>query len=172
MMIKKTLGAAIIIFQLSSSFAACNDKLLDLTSDGLNTKISAGVTITATMIQEKLGFLYTLDGIEGKYKQPEAFNRLYAEIIDMENITPDFLKFSQNCRSLYKSLEPGSKEQVAIYLLLEKVSEKYLQTREILRRHKAFIESTKDEEDFTQSNATYGDADKIFDMFSSHTFVH
>lgn len=170
-MIKKILSATVITFQLSSlSFAAYNDRLLDLTSDSLNTKISAGVLITAPLIQEKLGFLYTLEGVEEKYKQSEDFNRFYAEVIVMKDVTPDFIQFAQNCHSLYETLEPGSKEQTAIYLLLEKVSKKYLKTRESLRRHRAFIEST-DDRVFPQGT-THSDADKIFEMFSSRTSVY
>jgi len=161
-----------ITFLGASGFASCNEKLLDLTSDGFRTKILSRVSISQSMVQEKLGFLYNLDEIEEKYQNAANFNSLYEKTITAEEVTPEFLAFSHTCHNLYES-SIEQKEKVAIYMLFERVSDKYLAILTRSKKHQAAMQLNRDKENNSGwGSSTYGDADKIFDMFSSHTFVH
>ena len=59
----KLVEIAMITLLTTAGFASCNDKLLDLASDGFRTKILSDMSITKPMIQEKLGFLYNTEEI-------------------------------------------------------------------------------------------------------------
>lgn len=154
-------------------FASCNDKLLDLASDGFRTKILSGVSIPKSMIQEKLGFLYSIDEIEEQYKHAANFNSLYEKSISSENATSEFLAFSQNCYDLYENSALGLREKAAIHMLFEKVADKYLAILKKSKKHQASMQSSGEgEENHRWGGSSYGDADRFFDQFSSSIITH
>jgi len=173
-MMIKLVEVVMITLLTTAGFASCNDKLLDLASDGFRTKILSDMSITKPMIQEKLGFLYNTEEIEEKYKKSENFNALHEKSLSLEKATPEFLEFSQNCNELYENPALGLRERAAIHMLFEKVLEKYQTILEKSKKHRASMHSNVEKEtNYPWGGSTYGDADRFFDQFSSpSTAIH
>lgn len=172
-MMIKLAKVMMITLLTASGFASCNDKLLDLVSDGFRTKILSGVSIPKSMIQEQLGFLFNTDDIEEHYKRASIFNDFYEKSISSESVNSEFLAFSQNCYDLYENSLLGLKEKAAVHMLFEKVTNKYLAIIKKSQKHQASIKSANEErKDHRWGGSTYADADRFFDRFSSSVETH
>lgn len=152
-------------FLITPAFPSYNDKILDSVSGGFCTKIQSGISISRPMIDRELNFVYGVDDIEEGYKSSARFEELYSRIMSVEETTQEFQTFAQNCRELYRSLDSGSKDGVAVHMLFERVAEKYADIMKRFKKHKERMEPSVDIENRQRENTAYGDADRIFAQF-------
>jgi hypothetical protein len=164
-MMNRLLAIVATTLLITSAFSSYNDKILDGVSGGFCTKIQSGISVSRPMIDRELNFVYGVDEIEEKYKNSSRFEELYTRTTSAEDTTQEFQTFAQNCRELYRSLDSGSKDGVAVHMLFERVAEKYADIMKRFKKHKERMEPSVDIENRQRENTAYGDADRIFAQF-------
>ncbi|MBY0501690.1 MAG: hypothetical protein K2P93_06795 [Alphaproteobacteria bacterium] len=132
----KILGMFIMISHITSSSYAINFKRLEMEADTYHHRILSGVASDEKMIRKSLCFLSDKDAYDEKYKQPATFNQFYENTMDRVK-HHSFSLFSQTCKKMFEE-EENEKNKAAIYLLLEKVSEKSLAHVNTLQRLQEF----------------------------------
>src|SRR3990170_7156464 len=140
---KMSYGFILLVFYSSLIFGF-DSKLLDSNADSLSMHISTSTnnwsevddpTPLTKLIEEKLDFLNESDLDESnkdiKHQHSEAdFNTdLILKNLHGDIFANNYIIFANTCRSIYKSSVCKSDElkQVAVSMLFEKVSEKFLE---------------------------------------------
>lgn len=116
------LGALIMACQLTTAAYGVKKKILEFEADGISSNIWSGIPISEKKIRESLRFLDNSDSIESITTHNNAFNSFYETITNRVK-DKKFIKFAEDCRKIYE--ESDSTTKTAIYLLLERITEKY-----------------------------------------------
>lgn len=166
-MISMLLGVVFLFSQLSvEALSSCNYKYLDDLSGSVNSKIWSGISVTKPIIEQDLGFLYSEEGIDRRYANPTDFQALYAKLTS-EIDSQSFAEFARNCKELYEAPESQAKKRMAIFLLLEKSSEKYLKSQKQLEKHSRLAGDSSRRTFSHDAVGRYSDADSVLQLFSS-----
>ncbi|MGC8483234.1 MAG: hypothetical protein ACP5OE_06280 [Thermodesulfobium sp.] len=156
------MGIIVVAFQLTTSAYGINPKRLEFEADTYQHRIWSRVPSEVKMIKESLSFLSDDDKFDKKYAQPEGFLKFYKEVND-EIKDESFLRFSAECRKIFEGSE-NDRNKVAVYMLLEKVSEKslkYLRSLKKLEKFKSQYEDKLKETDTNSSLEYFLNIDKV-----------
>ena len=138
---KKFIGIAIMAMQLANLAYGMNYRRLDDEANTYYHRILSKEPNDKELIKSSFCFLSDNEKAEEKYLQPESFLKLYNEISPKVQDST-FQEFSNNCKKIFEESD-NARDKASVYLLLEKVSEKYLK---YLRLHKK-LESLKQDEE-------------------------
>ena len=134
------ISSTAILFNLPA--LGCDQNLLASEAESLNTKIWASVDVTEDIIKERLFFLRDEKEVDSRYSEDKNFEIFSGNLIKekYDQIKPNtFLVFTKHCIDLYNKIsDPSAK--MAIYILLEKVQEKFLITSNEFMRFKSWRE--------------------------------
>lgn len=138
-MIKKLVWMAIMASYVMSVGYCCDMKLLRIESDSCLSKISAGFVVPKEIIRKKLSFLpeAAVSKVDKKYTQ-DNLSDFYQETLKGKKEDQKLHQFAQSCKELFDAENTNTRIRIAVLMLLEKVSEKYLQTLDLVARSEAF----------------------------------
>jgi len=113
-------------------------KLLNLEADTYTSRLGSRYPILEENIKNSLIFVTDLNLIGQKYFDPEGFNNLQS--IALSKIpTEEFQQFANSCKKLYQYYgQENTLKSSSVYLLFEKVTEKYYKDYKLLQKLNSF----------------------------------
>lgn len=139
---KKILGVIIITSCAQMPAFSCRYKILDLESENYTNKIWIGQKIPKEKILTSLNFLDNIEEVNKQYSDKEKFNNFCKKIT--ENYENEKLtEFTHTCKNIYEESNE-EKYKVSIYMLLEKVTDKFTKINKKFNKKKK-LDSLKKE---------------------------
>lgn len=164
-MFKKLLWMAVVTSCITAEGYCFNSRMLRIEAESCLSQISSG-GMSKQLIKESLGFLSDSDigSVAKKYTQGD-FEDFYQKTLKNKRGDEKLDQFAQSCKELYDEEQENARTQIAVRMLLEKVSEKYLQILDRVRKADEFKKTeqqfkSKEDSDLSQQIKTFINADK------------